>query len=226
MIICNSKNFIFIHIPKCGGTSVSKVLEKRNLPQDVNLNLNPHDGWAKYLDAFRNRFGLFKHSTAKDISVAMTPTHFSEYYVFTFCRNPSSRAYSAFTFTKFADAKYRPESERYKKIKDMNFEQFLQTEYIQDKKILPAKPQSHWIEGAPVPVHVYKLEDVSEVLPALVRRLYNEDLSPNEVPRANPSSKVDEWKIMSDEAAEMVRTLYAEDFEKFGYRRDIASYRT
>lgn len=226
MIISNSKKFVFIHIPKCGGTSVSNVLEKRLLPQDVTLNLNPHAGWSKYLDAFQEKYGLYKHSTAKEIAAAMTTQYYCDYYVFTFSRNPFSRAYSAFTFTKSADAKYRPDSERYKIIKDMNFEEFLRSEYMQEKKILPAKSQYAWIEGSPVPVEAYKLEEISEALPALFRRFYNEDLPPSAVPRANFSSGIDEWQNISPEAAEIVRELYAEDFERFGYSPDISAYRT
>jgi hypothetical protein len=91
VIICNSKKFIFIHIPKCGGTTISNIFDARLLPQDVSLNLSPHTGWDKYLQKVLKKYGLHKHSTAAEIANAMTVDHFKEYFVFTFSRNPFAR---------------------------------------------------------------------------------------------------------------------------------------
>jgi hypothetical protein len=84
MIICNSKKF---------------VLESQLLPQDITLNLNPNNGWEEYIKAYHNKFGLYKHSTAAEVAKAMKPSYLRRYYVFTFCRNPFARAYSAYKFT-------------------------------------------------------------------------------------------------------------------------------
>ena len=198
MIICNSKNFIFIHIPKNGGTSVSKCLERNLRPQDISLNPNFDDGWDKYAENYKKRFGLFKHSLARDVAKAMGPESFKGYYVFTFSRNPFARAYSAYTFTLRTDAKYRPNSERYREIKDMSFEEFLKSRYVQNHELLQTKLQSNWVNGSPKPVAIYRLEKVI-------------------VPKANAFNEPDAWKRMSPEAEEIIRALYAEDFMTFGY---------
>ena len=221
MIISNSKKFIFIHIPKCGGTSVSSFFERRLLPQDITLNLNPHQGWEKYLEEFRNKFNLFKHSTALEIADAMGHEYFCKYHVFTFCRNPFSRAYSAFTFTKKADALYRPNSKRYQEIKDMNFEEFLSSEYMQDKKMLPAQPQINWVQKAPNRVHYHKLEEIESALGTLSETLYGARGIDGSIPMTNFSSSEGEWKKMTGKSEELILELYDDDFVFFQYPRQI-----
>lgn len=217
MIISNSGRYIYVHIPKCGGTTVSGFLERFMGPQDVTLNLNPHAGWDKYLDAYQKKFGLFKHSTAAEIARAMGKEAFCGYEVFTFCRNPFARAYSAFTFTLKADALYRPDSERHQAMKSMSFEDFLASPYAQDQAMLPTRPQSHWVEGAPVAVRAYKLENVDRALPWIARKNHRLETMPTGVKRTNFSADKDAWRGMSEAAEEMIRTLYAEDFKRFGY---------
>lgn len=220
MIISNSCKFIYVHIPKCGGTSISSVLERNLRPQDITLNLSPFDGWDAYIKAFHKKFRLFKHSTAAEIARAVGEKNFAEYEVFTFSRNPFARSYSAFTFTKSADAKHRPESERYQEIKDMSFDEFLESRYVQNQEILATQLQAKWIRNSPKPVRAYKLENVDKALPWLSKRFYGTEMS-TPVPRANFSTSSDAWKSMSPKAEAIIREHYAEDFETFGYADQI-----
>lgn len=221
MIICNSKKFIYIHIPKCGGTTVSSFFEQRLLPQDLSLNLSPYEGWDRYLEVMRKRFGLHKHASAAKIATVMTPKHFKEYFTFTFCRNPFSRAYSVFTFTKRADARHRPNSQRYKDIKDMSFEQFLDSVYMREKKGIAGRLQSDWIRDSPSPVKWFKLERVDQSLPRLAKRFYDEDIVEQSLPRKNFSSGKDDWLGMSSDAEKKILELYSEDFDRFEYPRRL-----
>lgn len=221
MIISNSKKFINIHIPKCGGTTTSNFFGRHLRPQDITLNLSPHEGWEKYLDAYQKRFKLFKHSTADEIAAAVGPENFKEYAIIAFVRNPFSRAYSAFTFTKKADAKYQPTSERYFAMKDMSFDQFVESEYLQDRKILPARPQHNWLKNGHRKVEQFRLEDVESNLSLLSVRFYGRDLA-NKIPRANPSSSnPNEWRNMSTNAESVIRELYADDFAFMAYEDKI-----
>ena len=218
MIICNSRKYVFIHIPKCGGSTISSLLERGLRAQDVTLNRSQHAGWGPFIEAYRQRYKLFKHSYSHEIASAMGPANYADYFVFTFCRNPFSRAYSAFTFTKSADAKHRPDSERYQDIKEMDFEQFLASKWMQERNILQARPQSLWVKDSSVPVTHYRLEDIDTVLPELATRLYGQGAPmPDKIARANSSAPREAWKSMSPEAEAMVRDLYAEDFATFGY---------
>ena len=217
MIICNSKKFVFVHIPKCGGTSIGTVLESQLLPQDITLNLNPNNGWKEYIKAYHNKFGLYKHSTAAEVAKAMKPSYLRRYYVFTFCRNPFASAYSAYKLTLRADAKHRPSSERYKEIKDMSFEQFLQSRYVQDHMLLATKLQSSWISNSPVSVNIFKLEEAQESLGILFDKFYPLSAKRAKLPRANSSTVANEWVNMSSLAEDIIRSCYDEDFHAFGY---------
>lgn len=221
MIINNSRQFIYIHIPKCGGTSISSFLERKLLPQDITLNLSPHEGWDKYLDAVQKKFGLHKHSTAEQISKAMGREFFKQYYVFTFCRNPFARAYSIFNFTKRADAKHRPNSKRYKDIKDMSFEEFLDSKYVRERQVFASRLQSDWIKNSPVEVEGYKLEEVDQMMVKLSQRIYGEKIDTMNMPRKNSSTSKNDWMSMSQEAEKLVLSLFAEDFVTFNYPTQV-----
>ena len=193
------------------------MLERKLLPQDVTLKLSQHQGWGVFIQTFKKRFGLVKHSTAHEIATAMGEEYFRGYYVFTFCRNPFARAYSAFRFTVSADAKHRPESERYQAIKDMTFEEFLLSSYMQDKRIFQARPQSEWIKNAPSKVHIFKLENLESELRKLSVQFYGSPTALGNVPHLNKSTDREEWKDMSPEAEKIITALYREDFELLGY---------
>lgn len=98
MIISNTKNYIFIHIPKCAGTSVTR-------------SLAPHCGWKDQIlgstefgagieSAYKKKFGLEKHSTVRDVISTIGEEVWSEYFTFTFVRNPFSRIVSWYTYAE------------------------------------------------------------------------------------------------------------------------------
>lgn len=222
MIISNSRGYIFIHIPKCGGTTVSSLLERQLLPQDVSLNTNKQFEWERYKQAYKDRFGLFKHSKSKEISNAISPSNFSKYFIFTFTRNPFARAYSCFTFTKKTDAAHRPESKRYLEIKDMNFEEFLRSDYIQQKQLLASKDQNRWISGSASLVKTYKLEEINTIFPDIWHKLHGKNVPCPAIKIINKSSgSSSRWQQMSDKEAELCRELYANDFQAFDYPMEL-----
>jgi hypothetical protein len=57
----------------------------------------------------------------------------------------------------------------------MNFEQFLKSEYVQGKKMLQTKDQVDWVKGFPT-ITLFKLEEVENTVPTLLKQLYKEEL--------------------------------------------------
>lgn len=222
MIISNSGKYIFIHIPKCGGTTASHHLGKHLRAQDVSLAMNPHEGWKPFLDNYQKRFGLNKHSSLREVVASVGMDAIAEYDVFTFVRNPFSRAYSAYTFTKRADARHRPNSTRYQVIKDLNFEEFLQCEYVVEKKMPQSRLQSDWIICQNIPIEIFKLEEISVQLPKLISKYHRSNIS-GEIPRQNKSSEEGEWKKMSKKAESLIVDLYKKDFERLRYPKNSRS---
>jgi hypothetical protein len=79
-MISEELKFIFVHIPKTGGTAVANAL---------GGNFRSH---AKSYE--RDSFGLEKHATIQSIKGALAPERLSQYFKFCFVRNPFDRLVS------------------------------------------------------------------------------------------------------------------------------------
>jgi len=97
-IICNSLSYIYIHIPKTGGTSVARTLSDINIAGDLELGVTEigemHQ--AQYL----SRFGVRKHSTYMEFLLSMGQRRIDEYFVFATVRHPITRVLSLYHFLK------------------------------------------------------------------------------------------------------------------------------
>jgi hypothetical protein len=97
-IISNSKKFIFVHVPKCAGTSLTSYYSEYSTCQDIEIGgtqigeiLQPY---------FIKRFGLSKHSTIEEIGRALGGEVYKDFFSFGFSRNPYDRVVSVFTFLR------------------------------------------------------------------------------------------------------------------------------
>jgi chondroitin 4-sulfotransferase 11 len=81
-MISHKHKFIFIHIPKCAGTSIERTIKKHASNVEGCL-------WARETKNIRNKymFDLIKN--------------YNDYFKFTFCRNPYCRLVSLYTFFNY-----------------------------------------------------------------------------------------------------------------------------
>lgn len=96
MLIMPSLKMIFVHLPKCGGTSVEVAFDRICKWMDIAVGgtefgeiLQPH---------YSAKFGLDKHSTAKDIIDVLGEQVWDEYYSWALVRSPYSRMLSNYNY--------------------------------------------------------------------------------------------------------------------------------
>jgi len=101
MIISHGRKYIFVHIPKTGGTSLALALEKKALKDDILIGDTPkaknRRGRVKDLAASGR---LWKHARLTDIYGVVDQAQIESYFVFTLVRNPWDRMVSYYHWLK------------------------------------------------------------------------------------------------------------------------------
>lgn len=95
MILSRGRRYLFIHIPKTGGTAMALALEGRALKDDLMLGDTPKARRRRgRLDGVPSRGRLWKHATLADLDGVVTAGELPDLFVFTLVRNPWDRAVS------------------------------------------------------------------------------------------------------------------------------------
>lgn len=105
MIISSSRSFVFIHLEKCGGTSVESALQPHLAWYDMILGSTEYG--EKMQNLYYERFGrenvnkemLWKHSTAKDVHAFLGET-WDEFLKISVVRDPVEIMKSFYFFSR------------------------------------------------------------------------------------------------------------------------------
>jgi hypothetical protein len=213
MIFFNQK-IIFIHIPRCGGTSIEQNLWYKEFGKYFSFNeTNERNLLQGFVDKYSNQYqsdGL-QHLTAYNIK-KIYPEEFKKFYKFTFIRNPFSRAVSLY----LEIMKYRKDLRDFLLIfRDSSFKNFL--------KLIRVQNHTHWMpmwkffETKQVDF-IGKFENYNFDLDTLGKKkeinFINENFSGN----TNFSEKNSYEAFYEDgENIDLVKKIYAKDLEYFGY---------
>lgn len=215
MIISPARKFIFVHIPKTGGTSLALALEARAHRDDILIGDTPkaikRKGRLKTLAA---KGRLWKHSTLADLDGAVSPSELDAMFIFTLVRNPWDRMVSyyhwlrgqSFDHPAVALAKSEP------------FDGFIL--HPETDASLRAFPAARYVSDA----------SGVERCSAYVRLEHlRQDLAPVEdhigvpltMPHANPSERPSDYRAAyTDQTADAVAAMCADDIARFGYQFD------
>lgn len=228
MVISSSKRFIFVHIPKCGGTSITKLLDAELEWNDIVL------GGTKIGEAFKDlwapRFGLDKHSLPSEIKKVIGEDAYQTYKKFVVVRDPVSRFLSAFNFVRTlidTKADWFLSSLEYKAMDGIESpEQFLTGKYFQNTLTMEAA-RAHEIRRWFMPQSIYwdakeaenrrfsffKLESLAQsTLPLRDAGIIRND---HELTRENKSTT--HQAALASETLENVKRIYYEDYHNFQF---------
>ncbi len=215
MIISRQRRFIFVHVPKTGGTALALALEARAAKDDILIGDTPKararaGRWKGVKTAGR----VWKHSTLSDVVGLVTVDEIMASQTVTLVRNPWDRAVSYYHWLRQQGFAHPAVG----LAKALEFNAFL------------AHPQTRtafrlWPHGA------YLRLPSGEEKSGLFIRLenYSEEVRPFEAHlgfrlpllRANESSRQRDWRpYYTDATAALLAEDCAEDIARFGYRFD------
>ncbi|MFV2003205.1 MAG: sulfotransferase family 2 domain-containing protein [Paracoccaceae bacterium] len=101
MIISPGRRYIFVHIPKTGGTALALALEARAMKDDILIGDTPKAVRRRArLKGLRASGRLWKHSRLTDIHGVLSEAAMRDYFVVTLVRNPWDRMVSYYHWLK------------------------------------------------------------------------------------------------------------------------------
>ncbi|MBN9889727.1 sulfotransferase family 2 domain-containing protein [Salipiger abyssi] len=212
MIISPGRRYIFVHIPKTGGTSMAAALEARAHRDDILIGDTPkarrRRGRVKRLSA---RGRLWKHSTLADIDGVLSPGEIGALFTFTLVRNPWDRMVSYYHWLQTQ----RFEHPAVRLAQALDFADFLA--HPQIAASLRAAPYASYmrdVTGRERADLYLRLEHLEADLAPLEAHL---GFRP-EIGRENASARAKDYRGYYTEAtAALVGAFCAEDIARFGY---------
>lgn len=215
MIISYSKSFIFVHIPKTGGTAMAAALDGLLGEEDIVIGDSERGRACKArLEGVKTAGRLWRHSALGDIDGLLSPEDITRFKVVTLVRNPWDRLVSYYSWLReqrFA----HPAVER---AKDTDFSGFLDNEQTQlSFKFWPYGAWLRQYESGEAPAQFIRLEQLSQDIIPFEEHL-GTALNFNHL---NISERQRDWRpYYTDADRQIVADICAEDIERFGYSFD------
>lgn len=217
MIVNHTHRFVFVHVPKAAGSTVTHTLSSFSQYCDQEIGgTQQGEAIAPYM---RQRFGLYKHATADEIRDVVGHSMFASYYTFAFVRNPYDRLRSAFEFLRGWDEAPEP-------IKN-SLDSFESYEHFVESNIWAERPgpdnifrpQTYWLycsrTGRRIVDFVGKVETLPADLTHVVERITgNADIV---IENKNQSRPYDVSDHIDEGARMRIAEYYKDDFQAFGY---------
>lgn len=220
MPIIEKYKIIFVHIPKCGGTSINSLFDIKNdaiRKYSITPSLDVMYG-NKVLN-YNNKDENIEmaHATAKMIRY-FHPQKFIEYFKFAIVRNPYDRIVSEYAYKN---------TRIIKNADKISFREFVS----EVKKLLDNRDK---IEHINIDHYLPQYEYVYDGDKLIVDRIinfeaYNTSISTlltklkitKPIPHENKSNRKHWSKYLTPETEEIIYQMYKKDFELFNYQRFI-----
>jgi hypothetical protein len=218
MILSTGRGYVFIHIPKTGGTAMAMALEARAMRDDLMLGDTPKA--ARRRRRLKNASAggrLWKHSTLSDIDGLVPDAVLHGLFAFTLVRNPWDRAVSYYHWLQ--DQRFEHPATNL--ARQLPFEAFVTHPQTQAAfRAWPAARYMRRADGVEQCQAYIRIEAFAQDATPLLSHL-GFDLT---LPRVNESRREKDYRgYYSDAAAESVAESCAEDIARFGYGFDPAA---
>ncbi|SPF77899.1 sulfotransferase family 2 domain-containing protein [Pseudoprimorskyibacter insulae] len=213
MIISPGRRFLFVHIPKTGGTSMAVALEARAHKDDILIGDTPKAQKRKArLKHLAPKGRLWKHSTLADIDGILTSDQIAEMFNVTIVRNPWDRAVSYYHWLQDQSFDHPAVGLAQR----LDFADFLRHSHTCAS--LSGWPAARYMTdatGVERCSHYIRLEHLAEDIAPFEAHLgFGLDLG-----QENRSQRARDYRGYYDAAlADHLGTLCAEDIARFGYR--------
>ena len=231
MIISNSQKYIFVHIPKCAGISITDSLTGSIQWNDIILHGGKSEYGSELEPYFDRRYGLHGHATASAIRAVVGNKIWEEYLSFSFVRNPYARVASLYNWVSKivnnVEQRHWKEKDWYRWplfhafLETENFSGFIRSHFFDKGHI--ARDQYSWVcddRGENIIVNfIGRTESLdSDFASALAAA----GLPAIQLDKLNVSTKRDFRDMYTrQEDIDLVYQKYYRDFKEFGYSSDI-----
>jgi hypothetical protein len=212
MIISRKRSYVFVHIPKTGGTSLAQALESRAAADDLLIGDTPKARRRRArLEGLTPHGRLWKHSNLADIDGILTPSEIEQMFTFTLVRNPWDRIVSYYHWLRDQTFDHPAVS----LARRLDFADFLS--HPQSQASLRAGAYGSYMKTADGPERCslyIRLEHFEEDAQLLWAHLGFEV----PVPHLNRSNRPTDYRTQySDTTRAIVADLCGEDIRRFGY---------
>lgn len=219
-IINNTYKFIFVHIPKCGGTSTTFTLSALTTYNDIELGGTEFGEEMHKL--YLGRYGLAKHSTGREIRGVVGHQIWQKYLTFTIVRNPYSRALSTYRYL-------RTHMNAYPFITDFeDFNSFVLSDEWEkegpDRMLLPQTVWTRkWARNATSDLDfIGKLEQYDKAMKTVFDLIeLNAAKRKNLAVEKRNTTEPTVETLMSSQAAERILNRYEDDFRVLRYKKEV-----
>lgn len=212
MIISFGRKYIFVHIPKTGGTALTLALEERLMKDDLVIGDTPKAKQRRNKLKAYPKGRYWKHSTLKDIDPIVSADALDDFFLFGLVRNPWDRWASFYHWAL---------KQNFDHIQVQLAQSLPFNDFIQHPIMVSVFKQNAYgsyfndANGVERPAHFVRLEHLANDLQAVERHL---GFSLGEIPKANASDRDQDYHVYYNDAAKQTVAKHcAEDIDRFGY---------
>ncbi|MFO7804496.1 MAG: sulfotransferase family 2 domain-containing protein [Paracoccaceae bacterium] len=217
MIISRGRRFIFVHIPKTGGTAFAHAYDDRAMKDDILIGDTPKARRRRgRLSTLSPAGRLWKHSTLRDIDGIIGPEEMQAWQVVTLVRNPWDRLVSYYHWLR--DQRFAHPAVALAQAQE--FGDFIR--HPQTQASIRNSPATSYVTDARGVLRgtcFVRLEHVATDAQPLWQHLgFSLDL-----PHLNTSARDRDYRrYYGADTADLVAQMAAADIARFGYRFDPA----